>query len=543
MNRLYYGDNIEVIRKELSDDSVDLVYLDPPFNSQREYNVLFKTQAGDDSHAQIEAFDDTWTWGADAEATYLELTMSGQYPGELVDKTIALRQLLGESHMLAYIVMMAPRLVELRRVLAPHGSLFLHCDPTASHYLKILLDAVFGATSFRNEVVWQRTGAKGLMSTRLPSNHDILLVYGKTAESKWVSSSAFVAYDEDNLDAKTAAKYSSVDEDGRRYQLTSLINPNRNRPNLDYEFLGIRRVWRWTRERMEREYEAGRVIQTAPGRVPRFKRYLDEQRGRPLDDVWSDIPPLNARATERLGYPTQKPVALLERLIKLTTEEGDVVLDPFCGCGTTVAAAQALRRSWIGIDITFLAIDLIENRLVNDYGTAILETFETDGIPRDEAAARALFERSPFEFERWAVSLVGGTPNERQTGDHGIDGRIYIPLGSATKTATALVSVKGGRSLAPAMVRDLIGTVEATSGAELGILITLRPPTPGMHEAAAKAGVWRHPITQQSYPRVQLSTIGDLLTGARPPLPEALLPYLGTPIHHGAKARQTRLQL
>jgi len=239
--------------------------------------------------------------------------------------------------MMAYLAMMAPRLVELRRVLKETGCVFLHCDPAASHYLKLLMDAVFGADNFRNEIIWQRTLSKGLTTRALPDNHDVILSYQKTDKGMWHPDVMCQPYDLDDLDAKTLQKYSQKDSAGRRYQLTSLLNPNPDRPNLTYEFLGITRVWRWTKDRMQAAYDAGLIVQPRPGAVPRFKRYLDEQRGKPLGDVWTDIPPLNSQAIERLGYPTQKPEALLERIIAGSSSEGDTVLDPFCGCGTTIA--------------------------------------------------------------------------------------------------------------------------------------------------------------------------------------------------------------
>ena len=360
MNALYYGDNLVVLRESIATGSVDLIYLDPPFNSNSNYNVLFKSPAGEESPSQIEAFEDTWHWGKEAEDAFDGVMRSGST--NVADMLRAVRAFLGDNDMMAYLTMMAIRLLELHRVLKATGSLYLHCDPTASHYLKILLDAIFGATNYRNEVIWQRVTGKSLMKVRLPKNHDVILSYQKQEGAYWNLDAAFQGYDEANLADKTSQKYSHRDADGRRYQLDNLINPNSDRPNLTYEFLGVTRVWRWTRERMEAAYAQGLVIQPSPGSVPRMKRYLDEQRGLALGDVWTDIPPLNSQAQERLGYPTQKPLALLERIIALTTSPGDVVLDPFCGCGTAVHAAQKLGRNWIGIDITHLAISLVERR-------------------------------------------------------------------------------------------------------------------------------------------------------------------------------------
>ena len=343
-NTLFYGDNLPILREYIPDESIDLIYLDPPFNSNRSYNVLFKDESGKEPEAQIEAFEDTWHWNATAAHAYEELVT--EMTDEVTKAVAALRDLIGTNQVMAYLVMMGIRLVELHRTLKPTGSIYLHCDPTASHYLKVLMDAIFGPTNFRNEIVWRRSTPKGLMSRRLARNHDIILSYQVSDKSTWNNDAVFTAYDADALDEKTSIKYRYRDEDGRLYRLSDLTNPNPNRPNLTYEFMGVTKVWRWTKKRMQEARDAGLIVQTRPDAIPQLKRYLDEQRGRPLSDVWNDIDPLNSQARERLGYPTQKPEVLLERIIRLATNEGDVVLDPFCGCGTTIAAAQKLKRRW-----------------------------------------------------------------------------------------------------------------------------------------------------------------------------------------------------
>ena len=291
-NRLFFGDNLEVLREKIADQSVDLIYLDPPFNSDARYNVLFQSPDEKRISAQAEAFRDTWFWDQEAEWAFDETARIG---GSLASFVNALHSALGRSDLMAYLVMMAVRLHEMWRVLKPEGSLYLHCDPTASHYLKVILDGIFGAQNFRNEIIWQRTGSKSLSSRRLPSNHDVILLYGKSSKAIWNADEAYLSYDHSDLPEKTLAKYSNVDGEGRRYQLDNLLNPNKNRPNLTYEFLGVTRVWRWTLDRMTKAHADGLVLQSAPGRVPRFKRYLDDQRGLPLADVWSDINPLNSQ--------------------------------------------------------------------------------------------------------------------------------------------------------------------------------------------------------------------------------------------------------
>ena len=525
MNRLFYGDNLPVLREHVADESVDLVYLDPPFNSNRSYSVIFGKKISDDANAQIQAFDDTWHWTPETDRLYRDILVWTNT--DVADAMEAFRRLLGESDAMAYLVMMAPRLYELRRVLKPTGSLVLHCDPTMSHYLKVLLDSMFGAENLRNEIIWQRTGSKGLQTVRLASNHDVLLVYGKTAKATWNKDAAFISYDLSDLPAKTAAKYSNIEPGtGRRYELKDLTNPNPDRPNLTYEFLGVTKVWRWTKERMQKAYDEGLVVQTAPGRVPRVKKYLDEQKGLPIGDVWSDIPPLNSQAAERLGYPTQKPLALLERIIKLMTDEGDVVLDPFCGCGTTVDAAQKLGRRWIGIDITYISVDLIIKRLMATHGQSVMDEVDVDGIPYDIQSAQRLFERSPFDFERWAVSMIHAQPNEKQVGDKGIDGVRRFLLDSS-HVGKVLVSVKGGKNVPPTFVRDLAGTVAQARDAQLGVLITLNDElTRCAQQVIDTSGVWTHPANGQDFPVLQHISVREMLAGKRPNLPVALAPYI-----------------
>jgi site-specific DNA-methyltransferase (adenine-specific) len=508
-NTLYYGDNLDVLRRYVADESVDLVYLDPPFNSARDYNVLFESKTGKDSAAQIAAFEDTWKWDMAAAAQFEETLSSG---GNVADVLSAFRTFLGTNDMLAYLTMMAPRLVELRRVLKPTGSLYLHCDPTASHYLKLLLDAVFGPEHFRNEIIWLRTLAKAQSTIRLPNNHDVILSYGKSDSVTWNADAMFVAYDEDNLDEKTKSKYSKRDENGRLYRLDNLLNPNPDRPNLTYEFLGVTRAWRWTRDRMLAAYEAGLVIQTGEGRVPQLKRYLDEQRGRPIGDVWTDIPPLNSQAAERLGYPTQKPVALLDRIIAASSNAGDTVLDPFCGCGTTIASAQANGRRWIGIDVTHLAVGLIRNRLQDSFGADA--KYKIVGEPTTIEDAERLREEDKFQFQAWALGLVGARPSNqvKKGADKGIDGRLYFQSGEGVgKMDQVIISVKGG-GLKADDLRALAGVVEREKAA-IGVLMTFDKPSSKMKTDAASFGF--HHTRWGNFPRIQILTVEELLNGAR----------------------------
>ena len=505
-NKLYYGDNLDILRRYIGDESVDLIYLDPPFNSNQDYNVLFAEQDGTRSAAQISAFQDTWRWDEGAVAAF---EMAVRSDGRVAAAMQAFHTMLGPSDMLAYLSMMAPRLVELRRVLKETGSIYLHCDPTASHYLKLLMDSVFGPENFRNEIIWQRTLSKSLMTKRLPTNHDLLLSYQKSKEAVWNNELLFIPYDPENLDEKTASKYTHRDRDGRVYRLDNLLNPNKNRPNLTYQFLGVTKVWRWTKERMEAAYKAGLVIQTKPGAVPQYKRYLDEQKGRPLGDVWTDIPPLNSQAKERLGYPTQKPLALLERIISASSNEGDVVLDPFCGCGTAIDAAQKLGRRWVGIDVTHLAITLIKHRLHSTYGQSL--EFDIIGEPKDEEGARELAKADPWQFQWWSLGLVDARPVEQKKGaDKGVDGRLFFRDEAKGALKQIVISVKSGIT-GPAHVRELRGVIEREKAA-IGLLITGQKIKKKMREEAAEAGFYHSPGGTK-HPRLQLRTVSELMDG------------------------------
>jgi DNA modification methylase len=513
-NILYYGDNLDVLRRYLKDETVDLVYLDPPFNSAQNYNVLFQEKTGKRSAAQIRAFEDTWHWDESAELAYQEVVAAG---GKVSQAMQAFRTFLGESDMMAYLAMMAPRLVELRRVLKATGSIYLHCDPTASHYLKVLLDGIFGPVNFRNEIVWRRSHPKGHASTRFARNHDVILSFAKGSTSTW--NAQYLRQGQ----VKSEEQYSLQDPDGRRYQLTSLLNPNSDRPNLTYEFKGVVKVWRWTRDRMLEADANGQIVVPRGGKgIPRFKRYLDEQEGIPISDFWDDID--FAAGAERLGYPTQKPEALLERILTASTNEGDVVLDPFCGCGTTISVAQRLNRRWIGIDITHLAIGLMRHRLQTAFGSAA--QFKVVGEPTDLDGARQLAEEDKYQFQFWALGLVGARPLEEKKGaDKGVDGRMYFFERGVAKPGQVVISVKGG-NLQATHVRDLRGVLEREK-AEIAVLLTLQEPTKLMRTEAATAGFYTS--DWGTFPRVQILTVADLLEGKRIQCPPTNLTLKAAP--------------
>lgn len=505
-NQLYFGDNLAIMRDYVPDESVDLIYLDPPFNSKATYNILFAEKDGKQSPAQITAFEDAWAWDKAAEAAYREVVQEG--PKKLSDLLQALRQFLGSNDMLAYLTMMAIRLVEMYRVLKPTGSLYLHCDPTASHYLKIVLDAIFGHGSYTNEIIWRRTSSHN-DSKKWPHIHDTVFYYRKTSQAKFYP--IFLEHDPDYV-----AKFYRYEDERGKYRLHEIIRTASMgpRPNLAYEYKGYTPAWGWRmiREKLEKCDADGRIVWAKSGR-PYLKRYLEEQAGTPASSLWVDIPPVAALSAERLGYPTQKPETLLERIILASSQEGEVVLDPFCGCGTTIAVAERLHRKWIGIDITHLAITLMARRLQDTFGNE-LHDFEIIGDPKDVGSAEALAQQNRHQFEWWAISLVGGRParDKKKGADRGIDGYIYFMDDWTGKAKQIVISVKSGH-VNVAHVRDLKGVVEREKAA-IGVLITLEKPTGPMKKEALESG-WYEPedFPDKKCPKIQILTIEELLGG------------------------------
>jgi len=464
-NVLYYGDNLEILRKYIPDNSIDLVYLDPPFNSKKDYNILFKENGGVESEAQVKAFTDTWHWTQTAENTYHDIVTSG--PLKIAQLIGALHDAIGQNDVMAYLVMMTTRLIELHRVLKPTGSLYLHCDPTASHYLKLVLDQIFGAANFRNEIIWHY-GQRTMHNPRKwNSKHDIILFYAKSEKTRMKQATVPWAREEIS---KTRARKILVDEDGR-------------------EFI-------WDNRSVSKGY-------------PPQKQYIEDiiKKGKALDDVW-DIPMIVSTSKERLGYETQKPLALLERIIKASSDEGGVVLDPFCGCGTALVAAQKLNRRWIGIDITHLAITLMRNRLRDSFPGI---QFEVIGEPVDLASAKALARQDRYQFQWWALGLIGARPlGEKKKGaDKGIDGIIQFIDDPSGKPKRAVVQVKSGHVGVNA-IRELKAVAARDT---LGIFITLEPPTGPMQAEAISAGFYHSPGWNKDYPKIQILTVEELLHG------------------------------
>jgi len=471
--------------------------------------VLFKSTAGEDSRAQIEAFEDTWHWGDEAELAFDGVMTSGN--SDAAEMLRAMRSFLKENDVMAYLSMMAVRLLELHRVLKPTGSMYLHCDPSASHYLKILIDSIFGATHFKNEIIWKRTSAHS-SAKRYGPVHDVILFYGASDAMNWIG--GYQAYDEEYVKQRFAR---GDDRPWKDADLTGSGIRHGETGNVwrGFDVTARGRHWAYPPSELDRLDESGFIYwPTKEGAWPRYKKYLDDTKGIPLQDVWTDIFPINSQAGERLGYPTQKPLALLERIIGASSSEGDVILDPFCGCGTAIHAAQKLRREWIGIDITHLAISLIEKRLKDAFPGIV---YDVHGTPKDLEGARDLAMRDKYQFQWWAVSLVNAVPfaGKKKGADSGIDGLIYFkPEGKTTEKA--IVSVKGGDNVSVPMIRDLAHVVDREN-ARIGVFITLADSTGPMRTEAVKTGYYE--TLYGKYPKIQILTIRELFEGKQPNIP------------------------
>lgn len=541
-NALYFGDNLDVLRELIATESVDLIYLDPPFNSSRDYNILFSSPKGVESSAQITAFEDSWHWGDEAEREFGEIVRGSNT--DVAEMIQALRKFLGENDMMAYLTMMANRLLELHRVLKPTGSLYLHCDPTASHYLKIVLDGVFGKERFRNEIVWRRTGAHNKASRWAPI-HDTIFYYTKSSEFVWNSPKRpyMLGHVRENFVQRDDGSYRTnyygnvLTGSGTRNGESGLpwmgFDPTlKGRhwaiPSAIWDEVGVDPAGLGQHKKMDLLYERGFIKIDEKSAWPIYERTIREADGSAASDMWAfqpytegtvfgsalgiddDVAWIKPQDAERLGYPTQKPVALLERIIQASSNKNDIVLDPFCGCGTAVHAAQKLGRHWIGIDITHLAVSLIEKRLKDAFKGI---TFEVHGTPKDIDGAANLALRDKYQFQWWACSLVNAQPyqGKKKGSDGGIDGLIYFQ-DDQKGHKKIIVSVKGGDHVSVAMVRDMAHVVQREK-AEIGLFVTLAAPTKPMSIEAVKEGYYTSPVTGASYPKVQILTISGLLNG------------------------------
>jgi site-specific DNA-methyltransferase (adenine-specific) len=460
---LFFGDNLEILREKFpgNEGYFDLIYLDPPFNSNRNYNVLFK-EGLVDSEAQAHAFEDSWHWTNEAQHEFEELVKNA--PEEITNLIISLEKAVGHNDVLAYLVMMTTRLLELYRVLKTTGSLYLHCDPTASHYLKIVLDAIFGKDNFRNEIIWHyRTG--GVSKRWFGKKHDVIFFYTKSD------------------------KY--------------FFNPLEVKEYYDSKpgFL----------DRNSGQDKGG------------YYHYVYE------DDVF-DIKAVFNMSKERLGYPTQKPEALLEKILMASSKEGDWILDPFCGCGTTVAEAEKLNRNWNGIDISMLAVKLIERRSIHQK-PSLRNQIYINGLPRDMAGAHQLADQNPFDFEYWvAVHLLDAKPpagksqDNMKGADKGVDGVITLVTNvnnGDSEYGKVIVQVKGGH-----VQRNQVATLRSdiqSQHAIAGVFVCIEKPTPPMRIEAAQAGTVRTQLGE--FPIIQIMTVEELLLGRHPKLPGMISPY------------------
>ena len=550
MGTLYYGDNRNILEElENNGTQFDLIYLDPPFNSNANYNILFKESTGERSVSQIMAFEDTWQWDTPAARTLDDIRNDGRISEKVKNAVDSLYKLLGDSNLMAYLVNMTYRLAQLHRILKHTGSIYLHCDPVASHYLKIIMDQIFGPENFKNEIIWRRT-AYNKAEHGFGPIHQTILFYGKSKETYFKPQKG--PYTKDYVESFFKGK----DKRGK-YQSVALTGPgvrtgDSGKPWSGYDPTKGGRHWQPASyvydkyhaltgddlskypliDRLDKLDSVGMIDKGKEGdNVPRYKFYLKDAPGVPYQDIWAyqpgtrgsiyedekigideDVKWISASDKERLGYPTQKPLGLLDRIIRASCPEGGVVLDPFCGCGTTIHAAQKLGREWIGIDITHLAINLIKRRL-NDAFPGIKP--KIIGEPVDPSGAKELARTNKLEFETWAISLVWAQPVETDKGRDGVIRSSERGYGSFR----GYVQVKGGENLNPGMVRDLRGTMERDK-ADYGILITLYPPTQGMIDEALTAGfikdVWGERIQ-----KIQIITIDELLKDKQPryPLP------------------------
>ena len=512
MNRLYYGDNLEVLRDRSAfpDGFVDLIYLDPPFNSNAGYNVLFKDQSGGGANASMEAFGDTWVWGEASRNALMDIQSGTNVALSVMME--AMHRAIGENPLMAYLAMMAVRLVELHRVLKETGSLYLHCDTAAVHYLKLILDGVFGPDRYLNSIAWKRTTAHN-DPQKFGRVQDDLLFYSKSAKKTFHAQGG-------EFSAAQLSRYKGKDEDGRfkgeqltapKYSLTRTFEWRGTHP-------GAKRQWRFGLDELEKLYAEGRILLKRDG-TPRkdgFKEYLASEDKPALQDIWTDIG-MGPTSGERLGYPTQKPRALLERIITASSNPGDLVLDPFCGCGTAVDAAEKLGRRWIGIDITHLAIGMIEDRMRSGYPNA---RFEVIGVPRDLASAEKLAADDPHQFQQWICWQVGGFPRDKKGGDKGVDGWFNY-LTDANTIERGVISVKAGDNVNPNMVRDL-GRVMERDGHRFGLFVMKGMPTKGMRDEAASQPL--HDTQWGRFPALQFVTLAELFQGLKPKLPPLVSP-------------------
>ena len=524
MNKLFYGDNLDVMRKFIRDETVDLCYIDPPFNSKRNYNQIYNN-IGTEDRAQAQAFTDTWTWDDHANQCYEEIlsNKNGVQTQQSIALINGLEKVLGKGSLFAYLVSMTVRIAEIHRVLKSTGSFYLHCDPTASHYLKLCCDAILvpNGGDFKSQIIWRRKGGSALAGMRgFSTATDIIFYYTKSDD--YIFNTVYMPVDAEYVEEQ----FTKMDEDGRRFQATVMRSPN-PRPNLMYDYKGYKMPpngWAVSRERMEQLDKEGQLYFPSDKSKQIYRKiYLDKYAGQPANNLWYDIKTLKGKSQELLGYPTQKPEALLERIINASSNEGDVVLDAFCGCGTTVAVADRLKRQWIGMDITYQSIALILKRLKDHGGQEAIDNVELHGVPKDIESVDALIhkkdDRVRKEVEKWAVLTYSDNRaviNEKKGSDGGIDGIAYTRK-SKEEVLPIILSVKTGKTPNVRDIRDLFAVVESEKAA-CGILITRYDPTAPMTTFAKQQAKFK-PEMFQPFDKLQIVTIQQILDGTRMTLP------------------------
>jgi DNA modification methylase len=529
MNKLWYGDNLTIMQG-MPKHSADLIYLDPPFNSKKNYNLMYRTMTGKPVPEQVEAFCDTWEMDPQKEAIARSMPVLMRQHGiddYYVDFWRLWMQALRNTqpHLLAYLIYMVQRLLYMKSILRPTGAIYLHCDPTASHYIKVMMDGIFGHENFRNEISWKRTSAHS-SAKRWGPVHDTILFYTASNSYKW--NRVQQEHDPSYLERF----YRHTDKKGR-YQLDNLTGAGKRggdsgQPWRDVDPDARGRHWAvpvalvqeiggddaaslTTQEKLDLLDNNGFIAWPRSAGMPRLKRYLGENPGVAVQDMITDIGPISSHSKERLGYPTQKPIALLDRIIRASSDEGDVIFDPFCGCGTTVYAAQQAGRQWIGCDIAILSIKLVRETLIEKYRLVEDHDYAVDGIPTSVEGAQELFNKDPSTFQNWFVERVGGFPMQRKSADRGIDGRIYFETRDGLKEM--MLQVKGGKTVRPTDVRDLRGVLEREANAEMAGFLSLVPATKAMLSEASEAGMYEYGGVQ--YARIQFLTVEDVLVDKR----------------------------
>jgi len=500
-NYLYLGDCLDVLQDYVKDETVDLIYIDPPFNSKRNYNVFFDDK---EIHSQRIAFEDTWSLKNVGDS--LQQLHIAQYD-DLYNLLKVYQKV--APQVFPYLVMMALRIVELHRVLKPTGSFYLHCDPTASHYLKTVCDTIFGHRYFQNEIVWKRTTAHSDSKT-CGNAHDVILLYSRSEKFVW--NKRFQNYE----DSYIRSHYRKVDDQGRKYRTDNLTAYGLSGGGYEYDWKGVTKLWRVPQDKMQELETQGRIHYTKTGSAE-YIRYLDEMQGVSLQDLWDDIPAINSQAKERLGYPTQKPKVLLERIIQASSNENDLILDAFCGCGTTIDAAEGLKRRWIGIDISPFALSLIKRRLKDTY-KGDLSKFEIRGIPTDEKSAIKLWEQNAFAFQDWWITEFEAFSSTfgKKGADKGVDGIALYALPQLTEPLRVAFQVKGGEKVQAKDIDALLGAM-VVHKCELGVFLTRAAPTKPMLDKAMTVGYFE--MGNQSYPKLQILTLAEFFTNLRPKLP------------------------